>query len=124
VNGRRWLQLAGAAVVAGAALAGAVWALLRDSPASRAALVAGIAVSLAAAAVGAIPLARPGAGVAGIGKAAAARLLVGLAAAGAAALWGPWDRRTLLLGFALGYAVLLVVETWVLLRLQQRERER
>lgn len=111
---RRWLLLAALALTTSAALAGTAFLAL---PRQRGALVAGIVVSLVATLAGAVPLARRTAGVAEIGKAAAARLLIGLLGIGAALAWGDWERRTLLLGFAAGYAVLLLVETLALLRL-------
>jgi hypothetical protein len=88
-------------------------------PEHRDALIVGLAASFVAALAGAVPLALE-AGIAAAGKAAAARLLVGLAAIGGLALWGPWERRVLLLGFAAGYVVLMAVESWAVLRLLPR----
>lgn len=110
---QRWSILAGLAGLTTALLIGAAfWGWPHQAPAA----TAGFVVSLLAALAGAAFVAG-GPGVTPVGKATAARLLVGLAGLGAMIAWGEWERRALLLGFAGSYAILLMVETWALLRL-------
>lgn len=118
---------AAAAVIAAAGLLAAgktAWVVADGS------VLAGCLSSLIGSWVGAVPLSRaigesarrsgpPALPVAAIGKASLYRLLGTLLAGGGAALFGGWQRRSLLLTVAVSYALLLVVETgWLMRRLR------
>lgn len=135
-----WLGFAATSAAAAAAVAagGLQIAGRTDWVAADGSVLAGCLASLAGSWIGAVPLARalggrlgqsgsaglrrgnpPAIPVAAIGKASLYRLLGTLLAGGGAALFGGWQRRSLLLTVAVSYVLLLAVETgWLMTRLR------
>ncbi len=127
-----WLGFAAASAAAAAVVAavGLKAAGQSDWVAGDGSVLAGCLASLIGSWVGAVPLARAigerarrpgraGIPVAAIGKASLYRLLGTLLAGGGAALFGGWQRRSLLLTVAVSYVLLLAVETgWLMRRLR------
>ena len=127
-----WFGFAAASTAAAAIVAavGLQAAGQSDWVAGDGSVLAGCLASLVGSWFGAIPIARAigerswrsgpsGIPVAAIGKASLYRLLGTLLAGGGAALFGSWQRRSLLLTVAVSYVLLLAVETgWLVRRLR------